>query len=95
VWKDRSVPPLDEEVQVQPGDIVLARGSTLPSAPFYAQVTGTRLGRLTVERCDGRPSGPLSLRDVVCVYRAVGTPSGGAVESTARRKPTAQLKLEL
>jgi hypothetical protein len=85
----------DDEVQVQPGDVVLARGSTLPSAPFYAQVTGTRLGRLTIERCDGRLSGPLSLRDVVCVYKAVGAPTAGSVEPSGRRKPTAQLKLEL
>lgn len=90
-----SVPRRDEDVQVQPGDLVLARGAALPSAPFFAKVTGTRLGRLTIERCDGRPSGPLSLRDVVCVYKPAGPPSGGGVEPSAPRKPTAQLKLEL
>ncbi len=83
------------EVHVRTGDVVLARGGGLPVVQFYAVVTGSRLGRLTVERCDGRPSGPLSLRDIVCVYRAAGAPAASSVGPTERRRPTAQLKLEL
>lgn len=82
-------------VHIRTGDVVLARGGGLPVVQFYAVVTGSRLGRLTVERCDGRPSGPLSLRDVVCVYRAAGAPAASSIEPTQRRRPTAQLKLEL
>lgn len=87
--------PPAAEVQVQPGDIVLARGGGLTPVQFHAVVVGARLGRLVVERCDGRPCGPLALRDVLCVYRAVGTPGATAAAPTERRRPTAQLKLEL
>lgn len=77
--------------EIQVGDVVLARGTT---GRFHAIVSGVRLGRLVVERCDGRPAGPLSPRDVVTVYKAAGPPD---VESRTapRLRPSAQLKLDL
>ena len=77
--------------EIEVGDVVLARGAT---GRFHAVVTGIRLGRLAVERCDGRPSGPLPARDVVTVYKAAGTP-GADPPRTRQLRPTAQLKLDL
>lgn len=76
--------------EIAVGDVVLARGST---GRWFGVVQGVRLGRLVVERCDGRPSGPLSLRDVVAVYKHAGGPDGAP--STGRAKPTGQLRLDL
>ena len=58
--------------EIEVGDVVLAKGTT---GRFHGVVTGVRLGRLAVERCDGRASAPLSPRDVVTVYKAAGAPS--------------------
>ncbi len=82
-------------VQALTGDVVLVRGLGAASSPYLAQVTGSRLGRLVVERADGRPSGPVAARDVLCVYKSAGPPTGSALAPTERRRPTAQLKLEL
>lgn len=80
-------------VQVVAGDVVLVRGLGSAS-PYLAQVTGSRLGRLVVERADGRSAGPVAVRDVLCVYKPAGPPSGTDVAPTERRRPTAQMKLE-
>jgi hypothetical protein len=76
--------------EIEVGDVVLARGTT---GSFHAVVAGVRLGRLMVDRCDGRQAGPLSLRDVVTVYKAAGPPN--AEPRTPRLRPTGQLKLDL
>lgn len=76
--------------EIQVGDVVLARGA---SGRFHAVVAGVRLGRLVVERCDGRPAGPLSPRDVLNVYKPSGPPEHEP--RTAPLRPTAQLKLDL
>ncbi|HEU4975616.1 MAG TPA: hypothetical protein VFT50_11045 [Baekduia sp.] len=76
--------------EIQVGDVVLARGT---AGQFHAIVAGVRLGRLMVERCDGRPAGPLSPRDVVTVYKPAGAPE--AEPRTPRLRPTAQLRLDL
>lgn len=77
--------------EIEAGDVVMARGS---SGSFYAVVRGVRLSRVVVERCDGRPSGPVAVRDVVAVYKRVGEPSltssGGG-----RLKPSSQMRLDL
>jgi hypothetical protein len=78
--------------QIEIGDIVLARGV---SGSFHAVVTAVRLGRLAVERCDGRPAGPLSPRDVVTIFKPAGGPQPVAPSATPRLRPTAQLRLEL
>jgi hypothetical protein len=76
--------------QIVPGDVVLARES---AGQFHAVVRGVRLGRLTVERWDGRPSRPVALRDVLQVFKPAGRPEVGmAVE---RLRPTAQMRLDL
>ncbi|HWH92813.1 MAG TPA: hypothetical protein VNT03_03040 [Baekduia sp.] len=76
--------------EIEVGDVVLAKGAT---GRFHAVVAGIRLGRLAIERCDGRPSGPLSPRDVVTVYKAAGAPE---TEPRVRRlRPTGQLRLDL
>ena len=77
--------------EIEVGDVVLARGAT---GRFHAVVTGIRLGRLALERCDGRASGPLAARDVVTVYKAAGAPGEGPARTRPLR-PTAQLKLDL
>jgi hypothetical protein len=77
--------------EIEVGDVVLARGAT---GRFHAVVTGIRLGRLAVERCDGRPSGPLPARDVVTVFKAAGAP-GPEPPKTRPLRPTAQLRLDL
>ena len=77
--------------EIEVGDVVLARGTT---GQFHAVVAGIRLGRLAVERCDGRPTGPLAVRDVVTVFKPAGTP-GAEPPRTQRLRPSAQLKLDL
>jgi hypothetical protein len=77
--------------EIEVGDVLLAKG---PTGRFHAVVTGVRLGRLAVERCDGRPSGPLSARDVVTVYKAAGRPSPEPPR-VRQLRPTGQLRLDL
>jgi hypothetical protein len=76
--------------EIEVGDVVLARGAT---GRFHAVVAGVRLGRLAIERCDGRPSGPLAARDVVTVYKRAGTPD--SEPRVKRLRPSGQLKLDL
>jgi hypothetical protein len=76
--------------EIEVGDVVLVRGVT---GRFHAVVTGVRLGRLAVRRCDGRPSGPLSPRDVVEIYKPAGPPT--APPQARPLRPTAQLRLDL
>jgi hypothetical protein len=76
--------------EIEVGDVVLARG---PTGRFHAVVAGLRLGRLAIERCDGRPSAPLSPRDVVTVYKRSGTPD--AEPRVKRLRPSGQLRLDL
>jgi hypothetical protein len=76
--------------EIEVGDVVLARGAT---GRFHAVVSGVRLGRVVVERCDGRPAAPLALRDVVSIYKPAGPPQG---ETRAPRlRPSGQLRLDL
>jgi hypothetical protein len=77
--------------EIEVGDVVLARGAT---GPFHAVVTGIRLGRLAVDRCDGKAAGPLSARDVVEVYKPSGAPAATPPRVVPLR-PTAQLRLDL
>jgi hypothetical protein len=77
--------------EIEVGDVVLVKGAT---GRFHAVVAGVRLGRLAVDRCDGRPSAPLSPRDVVTVYKPAGTPSPEPPPVRALR-PSGQLKLDL
>lgn len=77
--------------EIKVGDVVLARGAT---GQFHAVVTAIRLGRLGIERCDGRPSGPLSARDVVTIFKPAGEP-GAEPPRVQRLRPSAQLKLDL
>jgi hypothetical protein len=49
---------------------------------------------LAIERCDGRPSGPLSLRDVTVVYKPSGAPDPVA-RGGSRLRPSPQLRLDL
>jgi hypothetical protein len=76
--------------EIEVGDVVLARGAT---GRFHAVVAGVRLGRLAIERCDGRPSAPLSPRDVVTVYKRAGAPD--SEPRVKRLRPSGQLKLDL
>jgi hypothetical protein len=76
--------------EIEVGDVVLARGAT---GRFHAVVAGIRLGRLAIDRCDGRPSGPLSPRDVVTVYKRAGAPD--AEPRMKRLRPSGQLRLDL
>lgn len=76
--------------EIEVGDVVLARGAT---GRFHAVVAGVRLGRLAIERCDGRPSAPLSPRDVVTVYKRSGAPD--SEPRVKRLRPSGQLKLDL
>jgi hypothetical protein len=73
---------------IHTGDLVRLRTG---SGNAFAIVRGTRLGRLMVERCDGKPQGPVVLRDVLEVYKSVGRPSAGPDTETLR--PSPQLKL--
>jgi hypothetical protein len=77
--------------EIEVGDVVLAKGAT---GRFHAVVSGVRLGRLAVERCDGRPSGPVSPRDVVTVYKAAGGPSPEPPR-VRQLRPSGQLRLDL
>ena len=73
---------------IHSGDLVRLRTS---SGNTFAIVRGTRLGRLVVERCDGKAQGPVVLRDVLEVYKSAGRPAGGP--DTEALRPSAQLKL--
>jgi hypothetical protein len=77
--------------EIEVGDVVLAQGT---GGRFHAVVTGVRLGRLAVDRCDGRAQPPLALRDVLTVFKPVGAPDG-SVRAGGRLRPTAQLRLDL
>ncbi len=77
-------------VPISPGDVVLAQDN---GGRFHAVVLGSRLGRITVQRCDGRPARPLALRDVLQVFKAAGAPD--APPRVEALKPTAQLHLDL
>jgi len=70
------------------GDVVRLRTS---SGNTFAIVRGARLGRLVVERCDGKPQGPVVLRDVLEVFKSAGRPVAGPEPEQLR--PSAQLKL--
>ena len=79
--------------EIVPGDIVLARES---AGQYHAVVRGVRLGRLIVDRCDGRPGRPVALRDVLSVFKPAGRPDGDAVGANPERlRPTAQLRMDL
>jgi hypothetical protein len=73
---------------IHSGDLVRLRTS---SGNAFAIVRGARLGRLVVERCDGKPQGPVVLRDVLEVYKSAGRPTAGV--DTEALRPSAQLKL--
>jgi hypothetical protein len=77
--------------EIEVGDVVLARGAT---GQFHAVVTAIRLGRLGVERCDGRPAGPVSARDVVTVFKPSGAPSPEPPR-VRQLRPSGQLRLDL
>jgi hypothetical protein len=70
------------------GDLVRLRTG---SGNTFAIVRGARLGRLVVERCDGKPQGPVVLRDVLEVFKSAGRPAAGPEPEQLR--PSAQLKL--
>jgi len=72
-------------VEIHSGDVVRLRGNA------FAVVRGTRLGRLVVERCDGKAQGPVLLRDVLEVYKPAGKPE--AAPETEPLRPSPQLKL--
>ena len=72
-------------VEIHSGDVVRLRGNA------FAVVRGTRLGRLVVERCDGKAQGPVLLRDVLEVYKPAGKPE--AAPNTEPLRPSPQLKL--
>jgi hypothetical protein len=74
--------------EIQTGDVVRLRTG---AGNAFAIVRGSRLGRLVVERCDGKPQGPVVLRDVVEVYKSAGRPTSGP--DTEQLRPSAQLKL--
>lgn len=77
--------------EIEVGDVVLSRGR---SGPFYAVVRGVRLSRVVVERCDGRPSGPIAVRDVVELFK----PADKSVQLMARGerlRPSPQMRLDL
>jgi hypothetical protein len=73
---------------IQTGDLVRLRAGT---GNAFAIVRGARLGRLVVERCDGKPQGPVVLRDVLEVFKSAGRP--GAGPDTEVLRPSGQLKL--
>ena len=76
--------------EIAAGDVVLARDA---GGQFHAVVRGVRLGRLEVERTDGRPGRPVRLRDVLQVYKPAGRPD--TAPAAERLRPTAQLHLDL
>ena len=73
---------------IHTGDIVRLRTG---SGNAFAVVRGARLGRLVVERCDGKAQGPVVLRDVLEVYKSAGKPATGP--DTEQLRPSPQLKL--
>jgi hypothetical protein len=76
---------------IQTGDLVRLRTG---SGNAFAIVRGARLGRLVVERCDGKAQGPVVLRDVLEVYKSAGRPASGAGGIEVEQlRPSAQLKL--
>ena len=75
-------------VDIQTGDVVRLRTG---SGNAFAVVRGARLGRLVVERCDGKAQGPVVFRDVLEVYKSAGRPATGPEPETLR--PSPQLKL--
>lgn len=76
---------------IHTGDLVRMRTA---AGNAFAIVRGTRLGRLVVERCDGKPQGPVVLRDVLEVYKSAGRPSAGVGGVRVEQlRPSAQLKL--
>ena len=77
--------------EIEPGDVVMARGS---SGSFYAIVRGIRLNRVVLDRCDGRPSGPIAIRDVTAVFKNVGKPDP-ETGRFGRVRPTSQMRLDL
>jgi hypothetical protein len=76
--------------EIEAGDVIMARGS---SGSFYAVVRGVRLNRVVVERCDGRPAGPIAVRDVTAVFKNAGRPQRGP--RPERVLPTTQMRLDL
>jgi hypothetical protein len=74
--------------EIQTGDLVRLRTG---SGNAFAVVRGARLGRLVVDRCDGKPQGPVVLRDVIEVYKSAGRPVSGPESDQLR--PSGQLKL--
>jgi hypothetical protein len=76
------------DADIHTGDIVRLRTAT---GSAFAVVRGARLGRLVVERCDGKPQGPVVLRDIVEIFKSVGRPA--AAPGTEQLRPSAQLKL--
>jgi hypothetical protein len=77
--------------EIEAGDVVMARGS---SGTFYAVARGIRLNRVVVERCDGRPSGPIAIRDVTAVFKNAGRPEVDT-SHPQRVRPTTQMRLDL
>jgi hypothetical protein len=73
---------------IHTGDLVRLRTG---AGNAFAIVRGTRLGRLVVERCDGKPQGPVILRDVLEVYKSAGRPAAGP--DTEQLRPSPQLRL--
>jgi hypothetical protein len=73
---------------IHTGDLVRLRTG---AGNAFALVRGARLGRLVVERCDGKPQGPVVLRDVLEVFKSAGRPASGPASEALR--PSAQLKL--
>ena len=76
-------------VELEIGDIVRTKTG---AGGVHAVVRAVRLGRLIVERCDGRPTGPVALRDVAEVFKTAGAPIA-APPKTEPLRPTAQMKL--
>ena len=76
---------------IEVGDIVLAR---FGDARAYGLVRAVRLGRFVVERCDGRPCGPVAARDIASVYKLAGAPDARSPRAGPLR-PTAQMRLDL
>lgn len=74
--------------EIQTGDLVRLR---IGSGNAFAIVRGTRLGRLVVDRCDGKPQGPVLLRDVLEVFKSAGRPAAGP--DPAPLRPSPQLRL--
>lgn len=76
------------DADIHTGDLVRLRSG---SGSTFAVVRGARLGRLVVDRCDGKPHGPVVLRDVLEVFKSAGRPAAGP--GTEPLRPSAQLRL--